>query len=196
MELSVRVGEVTHQLRSAVDHIAHGLVVAAGNTPTRRTAFPVLSSRPTKLTIEGEVSTAALVAVDAFQPYQRRDSQAHPLYVLNRLWNIDKHRTLHLTVLQMAATQIFVGAPDGSAMFGGQFQPGPIGHDGIIGVFRFTGGEVDPDLLVEGTGQMFVALAETDPWAADQPVTILLEDLHKYVSQTMLPRFGPLLAGV
>jgi hypothetical protein len=57
IELSLLVGEIAHQMRSALDHLAFALVQAAGNTPTRRTAFPVLVIRPTGgLRVEGEVT--------------------------------------------------------------------------------------------------------------------------------------------
>ena len=104
--LSLLVGEITHQLRSALDHLAYALVMAAGNTPTRRTAFPVLTTRPASgLRIDGGVAPAALAAIDDLQPYQRRDATAHPLHVLTELWNIDKHRHLHLTTLHSTNTQ-------------------------------------------------------------------------------------------
>jgi hypothetical protein len=51
-EMSVIVGDVVHQLRSAVDHIADALVRAAGNTPTTRTVFPVFTTRPSKNRID------------------------------------------------------------------------------------------------------------------------------------------------
>ncbi len=82
-ELSILAGEVVHQLRSAVDHIAYGLVVAAGNEPTRNTSFPICPTRPSTLRVHGGVSRQALMKVDDVQPYQREDPQAHPLYVLN-----------------------------------------------------------------------------------------------------------------
>ena len=146
IELSVLVGDVVHQLRSAVDHIAYELVRAAGNTPTRRTAFPALIERPRQLVIDGGVCAEALVAVDDVQPYQWQDSRTHPLSVLTELWNIDKHRTLHLTAMQVARTQIFLGASDGSSLVGGQFQAGPLGDAAIVGVFKFPGGQLDADL--------------------------------------------------
>lgn len=192
--LSLLVGEVAHQLRSAVDHIAYGLVVAAGNAPTRRTGFPVCRVRPPSLKVAGGVTNAALAAVDAVQPYQRRDPRGHPLHVLNKLWNVDKHRNLHVTALQSTRSQIFLGEPDGSALVGGQFRSDALGHDGIIGVFRFPGGVIPPQTEVTASGSSFIALAEPGPWPADKPVQLLLEELHQYVALVLLPMFEPLLS--
>jgi len=194
LELGVLVGEVAHQLRSAVDHIAHGLVVAAGNTPTRRTAFPVLLNRPAKLEIYGGVSAEALHRVEQVQPYQRqRDPEAHPLHVLTHLWNIDKHRNLHLAAAMLRQSQIFLASPDRRVLLGGQLQSGPLGADDVIGVFRAAGG-FDPGVEVQAGGQTFVALADPGPGFSGQPVQLRLEELHQYVSLQLWPVFEPLLA--
>ena len=193
--LSLLVGEVVHQLRSALDHLAYGLVRAAGNTPTRSTAFPVLTARPeSPLKVHGGVTVQALSAIEQLEPYQRRDAEAHPLHVLNTLWNIDKHRHLHLTALQATNTSAFLGPSDGSALVGGQFHTRVVGDGDVIAAFRFQGGEIDPDLALTASGSTLVALGEAGPWAAGQPVQTLLEHLHQHVALVVLPRLEPLLA--
>lgn len=117
-DLALLVGEVVHQLRSALDHVAYGLVVGAGNTPTHRTGFPVCVRRPARLNVHGGVTAEALALVDAFQPYQRPDAEAHPLNVLNALWNVDKHRMLLVTTLQSVDSHVWVGTPGGPAVGG------------------------------------------------------------------------------
>lgn len=192
LELSVLVGEVAHQLRSAVEHVAHGLVVANGGQPTFKTAFPVHLTEPAQLRIDGGVGVEALARVADSQPYRAPNPREHPMHVLNRLWNIDKHRTLHLATLALRSSQIFVGSPDGTSLVGGQFQTAALRDDNVIGVFDFEA-MPDPDTEVTASGQTFVALGEAGPWQADQPVTLLLEGLHQYVTLTLLPRFEPLL---
>jgi hypothetical protein len=192
--LSVLVGEVVHQLRSAVDHVAYGLVVAAGNTPTRQTGFPVCTARPAALKVAGGVTAEALAAVDAVQPYQRRDPLRHPLHVLNTLWNIDKHRNLLVTALQSTGSRIWLGSPDGSDLVPGHpSRPAVVGHDGILGVFRYPDGDFQPDTEVTAQGSSFIGLSDKGPWPADQPVQLLLEELHQYVALVLLPMFEPLL---
>jgi len=196
VELGLLVGEVAHQLRSALDHVANGLVAAAGNAPTSRTAFPVLDVRPPLgLRIHGGVSPEALAAVDALQPYQRSDPHSHPLHVLTTLWNIDKHRRLHLTVLQAAGTQAFVGPPDGTPLVGGQFRAGPVGDGEVFAAFRMTDLRTDTELELTATGSSFIGLGEPGPWPSDLPVQLLLERLHEYVALVALPRLEPHLLG-
>jgi len=146
------------------------------------------------LKVDGGLTFRALAGVEQFQPYQRADAEAHPLHVLNTLWNIDKHRHLHLTALQATNTQVFLGPADGSALVGGQFQTRVVGDGDIIAAFRFQGGEIDPDLELMASGANFLALGDAGPWAAGQPVQSLLEQLHAYVTLDVLPRLEPLLA--
>jgi len=194
VELSLLVGEVAHQLRSALDHVAYGLVQADGNTPTNRTAFPVLAARPLGgLHIPGGVAPAALAAIEELQPYQRLDPEHHPLHILNTLWNIDKHRHLHLTALQATDTQAFLGLPDGSALVGGQVRTLAVGDGDVFAVVRLAHGPVDPELELTASGRSFLALGDKGPWQIDLPVLLLLEQLHQYVALVALPRLEPLL---
>jgi hypothetical protein len=52
--------------------------------------------------LEG-VSTVHYELIDGMQPYHRgkRLAPFHPLALLRRLWNIDKHRVLHTTKLRV-----------------------------------------------------------------------------------------------
>jgi hypothetical protein len=73
--LSVKIGDFLFNLRSALDHLARGLVETEGNTPVdvgnRRTAFPILERRPKALDIAGGVDPNALSIVERLQPYSR-----------------------------------------------------------------------------------------------------------------------------
>jgi hypothetical protein len=100
-------GDMIHNMRASLDHFARQLVIAHGGTPVDEaggTTFPILDRRQTKpLDIRpyGCIPAAAREALDAAQPYRLGDDFASdPLYRLNLLDNIDKHRLLHLTALR------------------------------------------------------------------------------------------------
>lgn len=195
LRLSLLVGEVTHQLRSALDHAAYSLVRAVGNTPTRRTAFPVVKQRPDRgLKVGGGVGQDALAVIDALQPYGSKPPEQHPLYVLTELWNIDKHRHLHLTALGSKDTQVFLASPDGSVRFGGQFQTGVVRDGDAVAAFRFPNGYIDPSLEVVATGSNFIAFGDRGPWPEDEPVQSILEWLYRYVAEVALPPLEALMA--
>jgi hypothetical protein len=112
----VRIGGIAHHLRSALDHIVWQLVIANGQRPREGwTGFPVCVTRqqweggrrPGERLIEG-VSDEARRLIDEVQPYRRNEMFDHDpsdmsLWILNALWNQDKHRTIHLVNVSRAA---------------------------------------------------------------------------------------------
>jgi hypothetical protein len=64
----------------------------------------------------------------------------------------------------------------------------------VLGAFQFSGGAVPAEAEVTAGGRSFVALSVAGHLPADRPVQLVLEDLHRYVAVTSVPRFEPLLA--
>jgi hypothetical protein len=104
---SIVIGEIIHNLRSALDHLAWQLVKANGEKPDRDTGFPIFFDNPfadnasEKSLERWERMTRGMHADDiailkAFQPYNAGD-RANPLLILNSLSNRDKHREIHFT---------------------------------------------------------------------------------------------------
>jgi hypothetical protein len=103
------MGDIVHNLRSALDHLAWQLVILDGQQPDDNTSFPLhLSPTNTKgnprvLTIKPGIKDAAIMAaVEQLQPYTSAKYGHHPstdaLGIIAQLDNIDKHRLL-LTVM-------------------------------------------------------------------------------------------------
>lgn len=118
--LYTRTGELLHDLRSALEHLAWELVEVSGGEPTENTSFPVLKTRPEpnrkgvhpKPGLAGGVSEAGAAVIDAAQPYQWGARYAeHPVWVLDKLWNIDKHRHIALSGLRADGFVIPPGTP-------------------------------------------------------------------------------------
>lgn len=103
---SLRVGDVVHNLRSALDHLAWQLVILDGGCPDEKTQFPIHESPFNK---KGEwirpqlrpavTRVQILDALEDVQPYF--GPQGEPVvYATNHLWRIhrldiiDKHRLL------------------------------------------------------------------------------------------------------
>jgi hypothetical protein len=88
-------GDVIHNLRSALDHLANQLVLANGSQPSLRTEFPIAKDFRTYKTekrakVKG-MSKRAKAAIDALKPYKGGNDA---LWRLHDLDNIDKHRSL------------------------------------------------------------------------------------------------------
>jgi hypothetical protein len=118
----VMIGEITHNLRSSLDHLIWQLTLANGHespkepiargSKWRETAFPIFDEREgfTATNRHGKPRRGSGLAmlwglrpdqvemIDRFQPYQMggENTHRHPLRVLQELWNRDKHRTINL----------------------------------------------------------------------------------------------------
>jgi len=99
--ISVILGDVFQNLRSALDHLAWQIVEAAGNQPTQRTAFPITDREINYSAIKDfEKGNGRLVAgwnpkalkiLDNIKPFKGGNQM---LWQLHKLNNIDKHRKL------------------------------------------------------------------------------------------------------
>jgi hypothetical protein len=109
--LALIVGDVLHNMRSALDHA----VWRAADEEKRGkwTAFPIaLKSREWKKSraLEG-VPSDLVRRARALQPFVEMpgDPKRHPLAILAKLSNIDKHRTLHTFALSRTGEVVRTG---------------------------------------------------------------------------------------
>src|ERR1700678_2298437 len=90
-------GDVIHNLRSALDHLAHHLVLVGspGVIPTRQIEFPIAQDFATYEAIKTRkvkgMRLAAIKAIDALKPYKGGNDA---LWRIHELDIIDKHRTI------------------------------------------------------------------------------------------------------
>lgn len=118
------VGDIAHNARTALDHAAWQLVLAAGGTPDRRTTFPLLPERPDRPLLPG-LSENLHRAVEAEQPYMR-GGEVNPARLIHELDRIDKHRILLPAV-----------AAVGTVAWGGNAEPVQLQDEALT-----SGGEV------------------------------------------------------
>lgn len=97
-EWGVRIGDVVHNLRSALDHLAW---VAGGDPPPNEDAsgFPIFKDErkfhKKRVSMIGGADQRIQGIIEGVQPYQRGQRFARdPLWHLYRLSNTDKHRLL------------------------------------------------------------------------------------------------------
>lgn len=121
LRLSVLLGELLHNLRSGLDHVAWQLVLANGGTPNKKTSFPVLVKRKNApLQIVGGISTQAAALAGDLQPYNNASGapEEDPLHVLSTLNNIDKHREFNIAVLNVTdILEAHLLTEDGTGIF-------------------------------------------------------------------------------
>jgi len=120
-KLGVFVGDIVHNIRSALDHVAWQLVMHGGvqlsESQARKVMFPITDSEPefksqTPKSLPG-VRPEEMTAVERFQPYNRLDSFLHfkngaPLARLRELSRHDKHRVITPVLVVPARLPTFI----------------------------------------------------------------------------------------
>jgi hypothetical protein len=146
LSMSVRVGELVHNLRSALDHVAW--VLASANADDagalwepktrRKIMFPVAKDAATfeSHSLMSFISQEAKAALDPLQPHHRGHPYQvarHPLSVLHELWNIDKHRVVHagMGAIDLSTTTFYRRAIF-TEEFEAELEVEPVNHEGPL----------------------------------------------------------------
>ncbi len=101
-EWGILLGEIVHNLRSALDNLAWQLALLTKESPYRYTCFPIYKddtdqARRDITRILQDVSIEAQDIIKELQPYHSGDSaKDHALWILHGLWNTDKHKIIPL----------------------------------------------------------------------------------------------------
>jgi hypothetical protein len=118
---SVMVGDIVHNLRSALDYLIHELVkVETGShpppAPKGKTQFPICLSpehfdKASTAMLEG-VGDEARALIRSHQPFATGHGAESPLAILATLSNLDKHRSIQLTAASLKDPQASAIAPE------------------------------------------------------------------------------------
>jgi len=195
---SVSIGEIVHNLRSALDHLACQLFREAGGGDCDATKFPILVS-DSDTGFEKWINQwlprlpeGAEAELRELQPYKRGDEASRdPLAILNRLANDDKHRLLVpvFAAIQPGSTSIVANReirdvdPTPEATF--SLPQGPLHEDAPICTldFRITG----PDPYVEVEPHLPIDIA----FENGGPVFTVLKLIGSHVASDVFRRFVP-----
>lgn len=178
-EWGVLIGEVVHNLRSALEHT----IYAAAEKPSRDTQFPIFTKREDwekkSCGMVYSVPEKALQIIKDAQPYREPDPAAHVIAILNRLSNKDKHRLLHTTVLTLGEAQPrFVGVRDIAELHEVEVILGPLENDRTLARLLLKPDGPDPKIQMEGQFSFGVAFAEKgDPIFGEHVIGVLREIL-------------------
>ncbi|HXN39049.1 MAG TPA: hypothetical protein VN892_13500 [Solirubrobacteraceae bacterium] len=183
------IGDIVHGLRSALDQVAWNLSVAyqatRGITPPpdpippgdrwRDIAFPICRRSQGWNSLWGSKMWAAdpalRAAFERFQPYfsGKNPADREPLAVLDELWNIDKHRHLHLVnstieLRDVISTKPFPGIPDIAFEVISKTAPGPLVGPTEIGrarMIRRPDGRLTAPIATGPDGEMSPGIIAT-----------------------------------
>jgi hypothetical protein len=121
----VILGEAIQNMRTALDYLVYELVIhTRGRKPRNPTQFPlnVAASEFFRRRYQiSELPGELRRRIRKLQPYQTKHPRIHPLAVLGRLSNTDKHRLLLTTVHRIGAISMNLkGSPTGPVIVGTQ----------------------------------------------------------------------------
>jgi hypothetical protein len=215
---SILVGDCLQNMRAALDHLAWALAKRnLQRQPPTSTSFPIRPSdaayHQTYTTKSGatkyatnsgvhqtrNIEAGAQTVIEDLQPYQGWNGLSldeHPLWMLNELAKIDRHRVLHIVGAVNQETTVSVGRLDESGVFhigaplsGGfaaHIKTGPFKDGTEIGRFGF--GTIDPEVGVHLNALIPIVFG-SDPWR-DELVIETLEDIYVFILDEVLTKFS------
>lgn len=172
---SVRIGEIVHNWRSALDHMVYEIAAAEGEGKVPMgTEFPIFLDRAQFASknrggglykIRG-LPEPARTSIEEIQPFNRDDSpERHRLWALQELSNWDKHRLLHLTNLAAAVRNLRVEPWPGITIDAVSVRAdGEIEDGGVLATYRVSGVATDgAQVLVDAQIVTDIAFEKTGP---------------------------------
>jgi hypothetical protein len=166
---SLRIGEIAHNLRAALDGLTWQLALITKGDPYKNTAFPIVLEKTKWKTVSNNLLQDVprkpvnfRQMIESFQPYNgKRLRRRSPLYRLEELNNTDKHRLV--TILNTVPAGIAFSGLSGESRFYhnrplavnakvGWVRDPPPNRPGGGGVYLLnpaTGKLVEPTLYVE-----------------------------------------------
>jgi hypothetical protein len=165
-------GDCLQNLRSTLDYLVYELVLANGGTPNRKHMFPIAI---TEDQYQRDIQTGklrgvhprAITYIEALQPFLLQTAKVSPLYYIDELTNLNKHRRPILAGVQGTKEDLLYNFPH---------------IVGTINAADFPGGPI-----TESTFRLWVGVG--DEPALNVEVVLLVEVLTFYIRNEAIPLF-------
>lgn len=201
--IGVIVGDIAHNLRSALDHLIYQLSIPAGAAEPadpEAPAFPITSSSSRWRSSRGRLDQAprgTKTRVERLQPYHRRkDPETWLLWLLREISDIDKHRLLHVAPAAITAHQLGwkSDGPGGVVFHGYTVRAAPLKENAMAVWWDI---DADPEANVQVDAQLVMGIAfdKTTPSKAlrYERVLPLLWSIGTFINERVVPELAPLL---
>ncbi|MGH2500811.1 MAG: hypothetical protein ACRDF0_12090 [Candidatus Limnocylindria bacterium] len=199
VRLGVLLGDVVHNLRSGLDHLAWQLALIRTPTPRNTTAFPIFFLANTGPAGKGfnpdgrktllDLPEDAQKVIESVQPYQRPGSLSLALWLLYKMSITDKHRFIlaPLGRLRGASIPISHAAPLGSIVLGMR----ECDEGGEL--LRITAGSVCYLHKKEEPSFVFQIGVDIPDITGRHDVVASLDLMHKALRDELFPKFEQFL---
>ncbi|HUB39989.1 MAG TPA: hypothetical protein VMA72_14150 [Streptosporangiaceae bacterium] len=188
-EISLLAGDVVHNCRACLDHLAWEISMA----PDGKTSFPILRS-PSKdgPEITGGISAAHQQALDAVQPYKISPGSPDDalLEILRKLDNDDKHKVVLASVSSIDGNVHGMPRHYAGRSPETEYEWGALEEGGRVATFRCS--EPSPHMTISDF-KLIPSVSLTGISSAKVPAEArdLLTTLHKLVAE-IVATFDPL----
>lgn len=190
---SIVVGDVLHNLNSALDHLVCSLArLTYEADECLTTEFPIYTDRDLfekkRNRLLANVPLDAQKVIEQLQPFQSpEDPSAHVLEILRRFYNIDKHRRLHLVASNAREALYTPSHPDIEPL---RMYVGPVRQRTELAALHVPRhvegiGNVDIDAVFD-----VVIDEQIGPEDFQTPnISDGLRSIHYWISNEIVPRF-------
>lgn|GEM_PF-3575279 len=201
--IALTIGDVAHNLVSALDHLVGQLVIANGRRATRDEAFPIYVRHMTKAEFRkltksriGNCSTAAQDLIEELQPYHKGDdARKDLLWIIKELDRLDKHQRINIVggsyrmAIKSGTTGFSIAGIDLGPIISGE-ERGVFGDFVEIGTLDEHG---QPEGGLEPYAEFNLAFGDNEGPCPRESVEIVQTALE-HVRTKVLPRFAALFS--
>ncbi len=197
VEFGITIGDIVHNLRSALDNLVYELVVTRhGDSPppefVKYSEFPIFGDRPMKAWERknkiGGIDPLAQADIEELQPYKRGNNFASdPLWVLHKLSNFDKHRLPHLTLVLRVATLHFIGDFVPVLPKDIEWTEGPLEDGAVVGRYPPPTGDPQEKVNVDFHPILSIGFGHGSPPVEGRWVLRVLGEIGEHITRKVLP---------
>jgi hypothetical protein len=200
---SLVVGDILHNMRSALDHLTYSLAEIHLNRgltdeEAKVIQFPICDNHASYRAEAGRrlqnLSDAMRTVIQGLQNYDlgRNGIAFPPLTMLRELSNRDKHRRILLTGAVVKRLQVHVKQPGGETeIYRSTFQ-GPFDDSTVVLEFPDADGHPHPKVNLEDLAAMDVSFSNDRP-AWGEPIRPVLRRIHDHIANKVFPEFDAFL---
>lgn len=188
LDISLMIGDCVHNARSSLDTLWKRLK-RDGNFPMFSVANGEKGWKASRHKVLSGLPKAAHTIIDRLQPCSMgKDSRFHPLAVINKLSNIDKHETFHLTAAHSGATSFVFTDDDGSVV--ATIRPAIVFDEATQYVLKRIPDGLKPGMKMDVQGTMYIAFKNIGPWGS-KPVQVVLSRCIKFIRSSVVAPLAP-----
>jgi hypothetical protein len=191
-ELALIVGDVVHNVRSALDHLVYALSSPEAQE-SRDTQFPIFTERGAferrGVSMIESITGPERTLIENVQPFAHSvEPDNDPLEILRRLSNMDKHRLPVPTVTALQEQATWVATDNADLHFTSVAREAVQDGDPIVTI---TARPQDPSkpMIVQPKSGPQVQMSESG-WVNEMDALSVLHMIHQHVRYTVIGRWS------